>query len=55
MTYAERQMMLYELRAITRTNVLKTDAEADADRQRRDEICHKFGCQFPEEVFERYV
>ena len=51
----DRETLLLELWNLTRTNVLRTDAECDECRGRVKEICSLFGERFPEDVFDRFV
>lgn len=46
--------LLWELRQLTRTNILRTDEEAAKDRERVKEICRTFEEEFPDDVFERF-
>ncbi len=49
----ERDMLLSELRNITRPYDLKTDTEAHDDRQRAREICKILRVEYPEDALER--
>jgi hypothetical protein len=50
----ERTSLVWELRFLTRSDILKTDEEARTDRERVAEILAIFGEWYPEDVFDRF-